>query len=216
MKQHPIIFSGPMVRAILEGRKTQTRRVMKPQPENNGALELVPGGRLWYEWPIAGGLDHFCQFPYGQVGDRLWIRENFQITQPWGSDGDEWIGDDLMEIDGRLPHEKPEEIGFWWQIQYKADDPETCRWWRPSIFMPRWASRIDLEIVNVRVEQIQRITIRDAAAEGIDHTYKDALDMVSVSWYQDLWNDLNGKRGFGWSENPFVWVIEFKTIKRAE
>ncbi len=218
VKERPIIFNGEMVRALLAGTKTQTRRVIKPQP-----IDDTEGSGYWF-WrkqmldshQMPDAMIRFCS--YGQPGnDRLWVREAFQMAQPWGSVGDEWIGDDLMEVDGRLPKEKPENLGFWLNIYYRIDDSELCNWWRPSIFMPRWASRITLKIVKIRVERIQDISEEDAIAEGAP------LDRV-LGWgrvgmqshregFMNLWDHINDKRGYGWLTNPWVWVIEFKRLE---
>ncbi len=227
MAEHPILFSGEMVRAILDRRKTQTRRVITkvigidrtaPIQEALSQKKLSP----FY-------LLRFC--PYGELGDRLWVRETFQIVQPWGSVDGEWIGDDIMEIDGRLGHDKPESFPNWWQAVYAADGDYGV-WWRPSIFMPRWASRITLEITKVRAEQIKDISRDDSFAEGIAPInpyeiepalppgfpaafpdYSDPHNFFTadpIASYRSLWDKLNAKRGYPWKRNPWVWVLEFK------
>lgn len=206
MKERPILFSAEMVRAILAGRKTQTRRIIKLddfQPAETKGYDWMFRDRhaLWNEVSTQGLIESRC--PYGMPGDRLWVRESFQVVEPYGSDGDEWIGDDLQEIDGPLGSTKPEQMGHWWQLIYKADEPEMCKWWRPSFFMPRWASRITLEICTVRVEQLQRIGGTDAWADG----------GLTVQQFIDLWNSINAKRGYSWDANPWVWVIEFKKLE---
>lgn len=215
MKERPILFSGPMVKAILEGRKTQTRRVYGLIMDME--LDGDESGAGWEPCPRS--------WPYGVPGDRLWVRESFQIGYPTGSVGDEWIGDELAEVDGPLPKEKPEDFGFWWNAYYKADDPEMCSWWRPSIHMPRWASRITLEIVRVHVEQLQEITPENAEAEGMRQFWVNLdgdetgcfevgkfQDSSIVDAYMELWDSLNAKRGYPWVFNPWVWVIEFKRV----
>lgn len=238
MKYRPILFSGEMVRAILEGRKTQTRRVVKMSSVEgfdthdmwHSAQQVRDGS--WIFWSCktppskttyeSGGF--LC--PYGQPGDRLWVRETYQLWQPWGSDGDEWIGDEVMEFDGRVPKVAPDEYSMW-KVAYKADEPELCKWWRPSIFMPRWASRITLEIVNVRVERLQEISRDDARAEGMSNIWawgpeRDRIHFSRavlnpfVANFSVLWDEINSKRGFGWDVNPWVWVIEFKCISGTE
>ncbi len=205
MKERPILFSSAMVRAILEDRKSQTRRVIKPQPLNP----------KWTgsEWVEAGNDDtkHFSlKCPHGAPGDELWVRET-------------WYGEfyDTLDIDGpsRSYHETPRNertrdlnTGIW----YKADTPDINRpfieKWVPSIFMPRWASRITLEITDVRVEKIKDISGKDALAEGIQSCseYREAADVTD---FQELWDSINKKRGFGWDTNCFVWVISFKRIE---
>ncbi len=221
MKEHPIIFSADMVKAILEDRKTQTRRVIKPQPPEDAAKVFYwwhgsmpkeqcasSGCYYWYPRGLAS-----IDCPYGEPGDRLWVKETFQIVMPWGSVDDEWIGDDIMEVDGPLGSVKPEQIGYWWNIVYKAQD-DICSWWRPSIFMPRWASRITLEIVNIRVQRIQEINGDECMLEGIQVKWSDPNNnMQEKMAFKALWDSINSKRGYGWDVNPWAWVIEFKRVE---
>ena len=179
MKERPIIFSGPMVRAILDGRKTQTRRVVKPQPDEvkdpNAKVALITCLRFYQ-----AGKEHSC--PYGAPGDRLWVRETFAMESP------------------TCP-------------VYLADqtDKTTVERWKPSIHMPRWASRLTLEIVSVRVERSQDISEKDAAAEGCEPKPEKDHDIFKFTkGYETLWKSING---FGsWALNPWVWVIEFKKL----
>lgn len=180
MKERPILFSGDMVRAILAGTKTQTRRVIKPQPHDNWENERP------------------C--PYGVPGDRLWVRET------WRDDSFDW------------------EWGTQTKYSYRADyaDGKGGGAWRPSIHMPRGASRILLEITGVRAERLQIITESDMQAEGIVPVmvdsggmtpWGDGIDVPRYDWpFIDLWDNLNAKRGYGWDVNPWVWVIEFKPL----
>lgn len=194
MSEKPILFSGPMVQAILDGRKTMTRRVIKPQPE--AKLYQYMSRNEFYE---ADGDDPKYETqhnsPYGVKGDRLWVRET------WAQ---------LCEAD---------ELTGKCDIAYRADDwptdepgPDYIKGtWRPSIFMPRWASRITLEIVSVRVERVQDISDTDCEREGVD------LANASIPGYlrerfKRLWNSINAKRGFGWDANPWVWVIAFNLV----
>jgi hypothetical protein len=203
MAEHPIIFSTDMVKAILEGRKTMTRRVIKPQPHIPILAHSVAIAEL--------SRDLLKRCPYGQVSDRLWVRET------WATN-DFFTGissNDLKEL-------YYEQKGV--QLFYRADcDPWhtkhgfTVRW-RPSIFMPRWASRITLEITELRVERLQEITDRDCEREGLDNPcgyYCDeAVGHVdhqgTINNFAKLWDKLNAKRGYGWDTNPWVWVISFK------
>ena len=170
MKERPVLFSGEMVRAILEGRKTQTRRVIKPQP-------------LWVGDPNVAFKTHsanpkgIINCPYGQPGDRLWVRETFAGTKNTG-------------------------------FAYRATDTAYGHKWRPSIFMPHWASRINLEVVSVRVERVQDISIEDAYDEGMEWGDQGC----GVLEFKNLWDSINLKRGYGWDANPWVWVIEFKRL----
>jgi hypothetical protein len=198
VKEHPILFNGEMVRAILEGRKTQTRRVILPQPTKQDGktwLALIgdnaymysgqkPNGEFW-QMPI-------FKCPYGQPGDRLWVRETWRE-----------VGSAMMSDDS-IPKLKCD-------VRYCADDPLDGPW-RPSIHMPRWASRITLEVVAVRVEKIQDITPNDCRAEGMPATNTDIGARYAFGM---LWNIINASRGYGWDANPFVWVVEFKVVERA-
>lgn len=166
MNEHPIIFSGPMVKAIIEGRKTQTRRVCG-EPKWIGGLKH---GSLSI-WPC----------PYGQPGDRLWVKESYL---PGGN------------------------------ISYRADSPGdgTVKMsWKSGRFMPRWASRITLEITEVRVQRLQEITNRDAVAEGVEYDLSKP-DGAPLSRFNKLWDSINGKK-HPWKSNPWVWVISFFTKK---
>ena len=190
MKERPILFSGAMVRGILEGRKTQTRRVVK----RNSAGRVELRGKQWH----IEDENAFKASPYGQSGDRLWVKETFYDS----SAESKW--------------------------SYRADWPledETDRdfHWCPSIFMPRSASRITLEITGVRVERLQEITVADCLAEGIRtgpvECWKGCQPsdqrQTPVVLYRKLWDSLNSKRNHGlysWDKNPWVWVIEFKRI----
>ena len=209
MKKRPILFKGAMVRALLAGTKTQTRRVVKPAPqmitENTITTWDGPPTALQYQLERMG---KGC--PYGQPGDRLWVRENG------------WERPDLS------PRQLREGADTWPPYEYDAQ-PVMC-WadgelkgygWkrRPSIHMPRWASRITLEITSVRVERLQDISEADAAAEGLHYT-SERLDRWSAdgsSWvatpqnaYRALWQDINGPES--WAANPWVWVVEFRRL----
>lgn len=189
MKERPILLNGPMVRAILEGRKTQTRRPVKPQPplKINQILPLELDVWLTYVKPKYGQED-IIRCPYGQPGDRLWVREKFFY-------------------DGNF-HRKE-------MLWYTADDTISKGWdWKPSIHMPRWASRITLEIANVRVERVQEISETDAKVEGAQASIcqEKACDMQHVSYrdsFQLSWNRIYPG---SWDSNDWVWVIEFKGV----
>lgn len=215
MKERPILFSGPMVRAILDGRKTQTRRIMKPQPTYDGFWWSHKGYSCGGEKQFRDGLPLFAGCPYGAVGDRLWVRE------ACCSDG--WSVHYLADNDHR-------EFG-----ETRYDDVIKLHHYSggfsrqvPSIHMPRWASRITLEITGVRVERLNEISESDAIAEGIEskpQPYGKELDWKYYGWleklnqwstcpirsYESLWNSINGPES--WAANPFVWVIEFKRIE---
>ena len=194
-KERPILFSAPMVRALLDGSKTQTRRVFKAK---NGGV-----------WPHMNDIPGMCQImrncPYGQPGDRLWVRETFIQGWPW-IDG---IPDQFDEDD----HEKPmhtwfraTEPGLSWTDDDGGFVENTP--WKPSIHMPRTASRITLEITGVRVERLQDISEADAAAEGVSAKHTADAHYTAREAYAVLWEQINGPDS--WAENPWVWVIEFK------
>jgi hypothetical protein len=216
--ERPILFSGEMVRAILDGRKVMTRRLVKVNEK--GMLKcgahgypLVDGmGVGWF--PHAGsGLEKYPAdrlgeiSPFGGVGDRLWVRESWRVEPSLDSlKPSDLPGDELFlkyEADGEVLH--PGTYG--WELP--AID---ARWGklRPSIFMPRWASRIDLEVTELRVERLQDISEEDARAEGVPNLALS--DFQSVGLFKHLWNSLNEKRGFGWDVNPWVWVVGFRRV----
>ncbi|MCV2365562.1 hypothetical protein LNV23_19100 [Paucibacter sp. DJ1R-11] len=204
MKDRPILFNGAMVRAILAGTKTQTRRVMK-------AVRHPDFGNLYEPSCLAREEQHAIEraCPYGQPGDRLWVRETFAHIYRDNAKPDERRDDD---------------------VAYKADHPGLDEYafgtWKPSIHMPRWASRITLEITSVRVERLQDISEADAKAEGIyktEHgfwsTYGqlivDGTYSPSVSFHA-LWQSVNGAEGpTSWTGNPWVWVVEFKRVEAS-
>lgn len=193
LKEQPILFSGEMIRAILRGRKTQTRRVIKPQPKSQPYPYQFPSGE--WAWksntPHQFGLTtgHFC--PYGQPGDRLWVRETW-YRQFGGS-----------------------------EIVYRADGEQGIHKWDSPLFMPRKSSRITLEIIGVRIERVQDISEDDCDKEifGGDFPHNVIPDygfhggMSIQECFAVIWDSLNAKRGYGWDVNPWVWVIEFKRIK---
>jgi hypothetical protein len=187
-----------MVRAILEGRKTQTRRIVKPQP-----MWIERNKRKVYEGAFLTINDNgilivnVIRSPYGKPGDRLWVRET-------------WQG-------------KPERNGFKPEVAYRATmeghpeypQPTVLGKWKPSIHMPRWASRINLEVVSVRVERLQEISHEDAIAEGIQETtapLKEERLTVPQHLFAHLWDSINKKDGTRWQDNPWVWVVEFKEV----
>lgn len=191
-KERPILFSDEMVRVILAGRKTQTRRVVKPQPvgliapiESYGpkGLEIAfgpdnlrpDGGPRWW------------RSPYGMARDRLWVREAFR--------------DARTAMAGR--------------VLYRASG-DTCCGWKPGIHMPRALSRIMLEVVDVRVERLQAISPADCVSEGYSGNpaaHWETEEGAALDWYRRLWDSINAKRGHTWESNPWVWVVEFRRIE---
>lgn len=237
MKEIPILFKDDMVRAILEGRKTQSRRVIKPQPilmdsgtwypsEHPGDKKNKTGLHYANEKHMRKGLAiDFC--PYGQPGDILWVKEYFS----WVTlvEKDPW--DSLFSAIKRVPANSPHDhAGCKVGMLYRATDTD---WegeapWKSSLFMPRWASRINLEVVSVRAERVQEINEEDVKAEGIgsfagnigSHSNptdfyvafpeKEGGFLFASEAFEALWNFINAKRGYGWDVNPWVWRIEFK------
>lgn len=214
MKERPILFSAPMMLAILEGRKTQTRRLIKPvQPRDDGM------------WPA--GRDPVPDCPYGRAGDHLWVRETWGVIEPSPSIGDR---ERFVSGDSKWMMSAGNEVlvEYWRKrIVYRATHDtrygKACEpsKWRPSIFLPRWACRTTLEVTGVRVERLQEISPRDAQAEGSPEfsglpAYHDHGAQSYVHWYSHLWDSLNAKRGFGWASNPWVWVVEFQRLKETQ
>lgn len=203
MKERPIIFSAPMVRAILSGAKTQTRRVMKVRCHS-----ICEGddGKLW-PWSedaeLAEDFWHPC--PFGKPGDRLWVRETWKHIE----------GGAIYDASGgTIDAFDPETI-------YRADRPNLYGPWMSPIHMPRWASRITLEITDVRLEQLQDISEADAVAEGCKpirpEIVQDGLiarpGRSAVEEFRLVWEQIHG--GGSWEKNPWVWVIEFKKLEQA-
>lgn len=192
MKERPILFQGPMVRAILDWRKTQTRREIKPQPEGPACVRA-----LQYH-AATGNLLLGGNCPYGTVGDRLWVRETWMTYER--EDGLDGV---LFRADAgfRQIENTPQAAAKWVAARHGVAGK-----WRPSIFMPRWASRITLEITSVRVERLQEISNEDCFAEGM---WEETNPEVKCNrlWYSSLWETINGPGS--WDKNPWVWVIEF-------
>lgn len=204
MKERPILFSGAMIRSILAGQKTQTRRVIKPSQTPCMSIEENDAGKPWsWREDCNKGGDIWYPCPYGQPGDRLWVRES-------------WRTDSTLDA-------KPPSSFKAWPIRYVADGKiikhgsffgNTDGKTRPGIHMPRWASRILLEIVSVRVERLQSISEADAEAEGIDflrHVQDADETLTARDLYECLWDSINGEGS--WAANPWVWVVEFKRIE---
>jgi len=221
MKERPVIFNGEMVRAVLEGRKTQTRRVIKPQPKVIHAL--YPDASIETERIFRNG-DQRIHCPCGQIGDRLWVRETWQYAD-WTEDGMPWIafkaGGSNRFIDGNhIPEDWCERLSDIWadlSVDFDRKGGRACdKRWRPSIHMPRWASRILLEVTDIRVERVQEIKPEDAIREGYPFDVPTAdSSQTYIDWFKNLWASINAKRGFGWDANPYVWVVEFKILEEA-
>jgi len=222
-----------MIRAILDGRKTQTRRIIKPQPYANGnifdgreiichcdalppstmLLDVGSGSNL-YTTSDAEGWEREC--PYGQPGDRLWVRETFAEAEL--ADGTPVV---TYRAGGCIAIGRKEADGPDYLLHEYAwpETPEPPRW-RPAIYMPRLASRITLDVVSVRVERLQDISEADALAEGVDPQgpigYISSAQEMGLARYQyaNLWESIHGPGA--WEENPWVWVVEFRRIEQVE
>lgn len=198
----PIIFSTPMVQAILDGRKTQTRGVVKingqPISSPEERLELTEDGLIYHS---VNSMSGYYKLSY-QLGDILWVRET------WAT-----VSSGIIEYKATYiePYTGSTEIDH---IGKKIT-------WRPSIHMPREAARIFLQVKNVRVERLQDITEEDAKAEGcherlLNDGWKNIGKLTARDDFIMLWEYLNAKRGYGWGTNPWVWVIEFERITKEE
>lgn len=223
MKERPILFIGPMVRAILEGRKTVTRRALRTQPVLDGEFWVL-GAAGWSVHaksvtPVAGhSLAGAC--PYGQPGDRLWVRENWKYAG-WTEEGEPYIGyqaDGARILQENFPEEWVSRLEAEWAAlsepsNYNIDGRAADRRWRPSIHMPRWASRILLEITAVRVERLQNISTEQIIAEGLSTTMRehDAVVDLRQQW-RELWESINGTES--WAADPWVWVVEFRRVMK--
>lgn len=202
MRERPILFSDEMVRAILVSRKTQTRRVAKVHDAHIPGM-ISPNGSNCARSPE----EHTAYCPYGQPGDRLWVRETFM---PWRRSSVEYPDEfDVLDREGRNGLTLNQWIAEYGQSQvevaYRADGDDEG--WMPAIHMPRWASRVTLEVTGVRIERVQKISEYDAECEGVT-PQQDSGRYKGT--YQLLWDKINAKRGFGWDANPWVWVIEFQ------
>ncbi|MDX9719019.1 MAG: hypothetical protein RBT67_16760 [Thauera sp.] len=229
MKERPILFSAPMVRAILEGRKTQTRRIVKPQPYIDDQGNSCWNGRNFGQdfsgphiqaiaSPIPSSKTKRVHCPFGKPGDRLWVREAWAETDR--EDGTPVIA---YRAGGNIAIGRDHPKGNDYLIDTIAwDDMPHVETWRPSIHMPRWASRILLEITAIRVERLQYISdsgpANDCTAEGVFHCGMPVPDYEqwqgdgfrsSEKWmFRKLWESINGPGS--WDANPWVWVVEFK------
>lgn len=247
IKERPILFSAPMVRAILEGRKTVTRRVVKdwqqPKLEADGTWFAVAQRHSRWGFGVDGADAAACAAelassgccPYGRAGDRLWVRETWEDVHPVQ------VSDSRYSQTGRAGIPGPPGVTY--QTIYRADGPypkvfhthqppyrslepdiehgfkgpadNGYTGWTPSIHMPRWASRILLEITDVRVERLQDISRADIRAEGLQCPPELTGDDVSPNyrdWYPTAWRELWESTGGDWNSNPWVWVVEFKRV----
>jgi hypothetical protein len=229
VQEKPILFSGPMVRAVMDGRKTQTRRVVKPLPSWQVHSICDPSAAadpwaVWFHYPETERVGHLRNCPYGKPGDRLWVRET-------------WNRCVCAACDKALPNKGPH--GCVYRASYNGPSGQV---FKPSIHMPRWASRLTLEIVSVQVERVQDISEEDAIAEGCKAEVYTAEDVANLQIsdaaphikelgrilgpgsvpartdFMRLWDSINSKREDGkyaWEKNPWVWAIEFNKLAGA-
>jgi hypothetical protein len=215
MSDKPILFSGERVIEILDGRKTHTRRIMKPQPtwkEKDGCWVWSPAkGEEWYNW-----LDGFDSqignlSPYGSFEneDVLWVRETWRTE---------------VQYDLVSPRDIPKEAKLQWRADMRASHSDGVKFgrWRSSIHMPRWASRLTLHVVDIRVERVQDISLQDCIAEGMSAAdeRKARASFTGAAyqreWWRGLWDSINAKRGCSWESNSWVWVVQFELMGEGE
>ena len=209
MKDRPVLFSGEMVMAILEGRKTQTRRVIKPQPADDlkwmgwvtgtTGKDNKLGAACWLDEFPCSTKEHYVKCPYGRPGDRLWVKETWMP----GFDGNVIYAANYVD---------PSNHGGTTVLMGVDGKRQLPLIWKPSIFMPRWASRITLEIVRVGVERVQDISEEDAKAEGFSTPITLKTNHYPVVDFRLYWEIINGKK-CSWESNLWVWAIEFKKVE---
>lgn len=228
MKERPILFSAPMVRAILSGSKSQTRRVVKMKPHHQ--IEERDNGTPW-PWMYDGerDADSWMACPYGQPGgDQQGVMQPATCSACAGRGaivhsgnrvgGDRLYVRETWSAPHAYDHLPPRLIPKDARIHYAATEDRGGLLWRPSIHMPRWASRITLEVTSVRVERLQDISEADAQAEGWTRRPEVSTDPqvhkeAARDWFMDLWESINGHGS--WDANPWVWVVEFRSVEVA-
>ena len=251
MIEKPILFNTEMVKAILDGRKTQTRRVIKNICGNYDEIRANPCYHGAWNPIILGRVLSGFKCPYGNAGDKLWVRETWKVQSfspdyfaiCYKADGSHkeledvpkdfsYLQDKFDDWQENLAFQSEKELE---KMKFLEDENSEYRWvwkgesplrWRPSIYLPRWASRINLRITDVRIERLQRLTYENAIAEGILHRTGEILGIdwyagyIGAEWrtdpiiaFRDLWDSINGKRGYGWNKNPWVWVVEFEAVE---
>ena len=215
MKERGMIFNSEMVRAILSGKKTQTRRMINWRQTCATEITCRDDGSNWpWSEDCENGGDYWHDCPFGAVGDRIWVRETWAVVSH-AFDDDGLMIDYVPDRPAKAVHEKPfgngyysghtiyaADGGFTWGDDDGCVDGRSC--WKPSIHMPRWASRITLEITAMRVERLQDISVEDAIAEG-------GTQYFNIDWFSGLWAAIYGVES--WQANPWVWVIEFKRVE---
>jgi hypothetical protein len=217
VKESPIIFSGPMVRAILDGRKTQTRRVIVFR--DGGKPFHFDNNEPLHSWNFDAATGKFYlgastfNCPYGRRGDRLWVREtwatgfNAKFHDEHGLSAPDYLVDPTTR-ESLIVYAADRQFPMLINEEFMAEHDHVA--WRPSIHMRRTASRITLEITNVRVERLQDVSQTDCIAEGIPPLPR--RDWIVITDFHKQWDSINAKREYSWESNPWVWVIEFRRL----
>lgn len=262
MNEKPILFQGDMIRAILEGQKTATRRIVKPTVKGCTVGVYTQDGKVSSVVNVQEDGDPWTDIkcPYGQVGNRLWVRETFKVgawrdqgqlriafdyraspelvNTPWCyPPSSEQYTNQILKAVHELDKKGIEPVGGGPDRIYKWEAGKSPLNWKPSIFMPRWASRITLEITEIKVERLQDMDNDNAINEGINKYWVNYEDgggywNVPACWknpdgkiikqiqtediieaFANLWDSINKKRGYSWESNPWVWVINFRVVK---
>ena len=206
MKERPILFSTGMVKAILDGKKTMTRRVFKGETVGNfDCMCTIKKGLPKKQLNIWGAMfkqiydgfptHYFTPSPYGFIGDLLWVKETFAIH----------AGESFYRAD---------ECVFGKKANYTEVNGVLFAGWKPSIFMPKKFARIWLKVTEIRVERLQSISDSAAIQEGINRT-NTSIQGYATTRFKGLWNSINEKRGFGWDTNPWVWVVGFERVQKS-
>lgn len=224
MKERPILFSAPMVRAILDGRKTQTRRIVK----TSVAPWLLDPAHGWDDAYVLDPENELvARCPFGAPGDRLWVKETWQAWRCVSAEADEWEAI-TKAVRGDLTLKEWFAENGEQPVEYRATS-ETVGPWTPAIFMQRWASRITLEVTDVRVERLQAITEEDARAEGfplpgpqptklrvthpdgrVESSQVETVFFDARGNFCALWEGINGRGS--WDANPWVWIVGFRRL----
>lgn len=208
MKERPILMNAAMVRATLAGRKTQTRRLAKG---TTGACEIWAGEKdnLWSVHRFGDPCNSMIKCPFGAPGDRLWVREAWAATVHGSYEA--IIGSLSSPSKSYYNIKTPWSFSVAYSADYQGGNDDYMGAWRPSIHMPRWASRITLEITGVRVQRLWGITEEDAIAEGMQMVGPAAI--TDRGSFALLWESIYGKGS--WAANPFVWAVSFKRLEVA-